>query len=116
MNIIEAKGDYVAVHAVSDENACVEWHGFNFKPWHVGVLACTRHGLTLVGVVSNVDNARYTWWCNDHGEFYAECYSIDSYTAPDCGASVYPGSYHDFLTCVDAAVEFLAAQDEVDYE
>ena len=108
MNVIKSCGGYFAVHVVCDENACVRWHNFNFKPWHVGVFAKTRHGLTLVGVVSAGIDGEYTWWANCHGEFYAEIYSVDGNSGPDdCDVLTYHGSYHDFLTCVDAAAEFL---------
>ena len=112
MKVIEARGAYFAVHVGNDENVCVRWHDFNFKPWHVGVFAMTRHGLTLVGVVSgvnrNFNRIDYTWWANYHGEFYAENYSRDSYNAPDDDTLPYHGSYHDFVGCVEAAVAFLA--------
>ena len=112
MEIIGANGNYIAISVVHDD-ACVRWHGFNFKPWHVGVFARTRHGLTLIGVVSADAGGEFTWWANYRGEFYAENYSIDSYSAPDdYDVLNYQGSYRDFLTCVDAAVEFLAAQSD----
>lgn len=117
MNVIKAYGGYFATHVVCAENVCVKWHGFDFKPWHVGVFARTRHGLTLVGVVSgvnrNFNRNDYTWWANYHGEFYAENYSIDSYSAPDdYDVLTYPGSYCDFLDCIEAAVAFLAVGGE----
>ena len=110
MDIIRSKGGYFAVHVGND--ACVRWHGFDFKPWHVGVFAKTRHGLTLIGVVSGSDGDSYTWWANYHGEFYAEEYSGDSYSAPDdCNILDYPGSYRDFLDCIKKAVEFLGGDE-----
>lgn len=107
-------GGYFAVHVVTDENACVRWHGFNFKTWHVGIFAQTRHGLTLVGVVSAGSSPdTFTWWANCHGEFYAENYSIDGYSGPDDGdVLTYTGSYHDFLDCVEHAVAFLAEDED----
>lgn len=63
MNTIFEKGGYFAVHVGNNENA-VRWHDFDFKAWHVGVFAKTRHGLTLIGVVSGVDGDTYTWWAN----------------------------------------------------
>lgn len=100
------------MHVACAENACVMWHGFNFRPWHVGIFAKTRHGLTLVGIVSNVDSETFTWWANCHDKFYAEIYSRDSYSAPDTDVLTYPGSYRDFLGCVDAAVAFLTEDDD----
>ena len=109
MKVIEAKGGYVAMHVACAENACIRWHGFDFKPWHVGVFAKTRHGLTLVGVVSAGVGGEFTWWANCHGEFYAEIYSVDSYSAPDdYDVLTYHGSYCDFLDCIEASVAFLA--------
>lgn len=111
--VIAACGGYFAVHVACAENACVRWHDFNFKPWHVGIFAMTRHGLTLVGVVSAGSSPdTFTWWANCHGEFYAEIYSIDGYSAPDTDALKYHGSYRDFLSCVDAAAAFLTEDDD----
>ena len=108
MKVIEACDGYFAVHVGNDENTCIRWHGFNFKPWHVGVFAKTRHGLTLVGVVSNVGSETLTWWANRHGKFYAEIFSREGYSGPDdYDVLTYPGSYRDFLGCVDAAAAFL---------
>lgn len=112
MEIVESCGSYAAMHVVCAENARVRWHGFNFRPWHVGIFATTRHGLTLVGVVSNVGRYDYTWWSNCNGGFYAEIYSVDSYSAPDTDVLQYSGSYRDFLDCVEAAVEFLTEDED----
>lgn len=113
MNIIETCGGYAAIHVACAENACARWHDFNFKPWHVGIFAKTRHGLTLVGVVSGggVDGD-YTWWANHHGEFYAEIYSLSGYSAPDNDVLSYQGSRDDFLDCVEAAAAFLAEDED----
>ena len=118
MKVIEAKGGFFAVHVGNDENACTRWHGFNFRPWHVGVFAMTRHGITLVGVVSGVDgvDGAYTWWANYRGEFYPAQYRIDSYSAPDDSTLSYQGSYKDFLGCIEASIDFLGSLSAVDYE
>ena len=108
MDIIRSKGGYFAVHVGND--ACVRWHGFSFKPWHVGVFAKTRHGVTLVGVVSGVKGDSYTWWANYHVTFYPENYARYGHNAPaDCATLDYQGSYKDFIGCVEAAIEFLGA-------
>ena len=108
MDIIAACGGYFAVHVGNDENTCARWHGFNFRPWHIGIFAMTRHGVTLVGVVSAGSSETFTWWANCHGKFYAEIYSVNSYSGPDdCDVLKYRGSYGDFLDCVDAAAAFL---------
>ena len=116
MNVIADCGGYVAVHVACAKNACVRWHDFNFKPWHVGIFAKTRHGLTLVGVVSADDGETFTWWANYHSEFDAEICSLASYSAPeDTAALPYHGSYHDFLDCVETAAAFLAEDGDGDY-
>lgn len=115
MEIIESCGGYFAMHVACAENACIRWHGFDFKPWHVGIFAKTRHGLTLVGVVSADAGGEFTWWANCHGEFYAEIYSRDGYSGPDDGDVLqYHGSYGDFLDCIEAAVAFLDEDEDED--
>ena len=114
MNVIESCGGYVAVHVACVKNACVRWHDFNFKPWHVGIFAKTRHGLTLVGVVSAGDGETFTWWASCRDGFEAEICSLARYSAPDTDALRYRDSCHDFLDCVDAAAAFLAEDEDED--
>ena len=115
MNVIEARGGYVAVHVACAKNACVRWHDFNFRPWHVGIFAKTRHGLTLVGVVCPATGESFTWWANCRDEFEAEICGTSLYSAPeDTAALRYQGSYCDFLDCVDAAAAFLAEDEDED--
>ena len=115
MEVIETCGGYSAVHVACAENACARWHGFNFKPWHVGIFAKTRHGLTLVGVVSAGDGETFTWWANCCGEFDAEICSLARYNSPDDGGVLpYRDSCHDFLDCVKTAAAFLAEDEDED--
>ena len=115
MNIVEARGKYFAVHVACAKNACVRWHGFDFKPWHVGIFAKTRHGLTLVGVMSPGSSPdTFTWWADCHGEFEAEICSLARYSAPDTADALrYCGSYRDFLDCVKTAAAFLAEDEDL---
>lgn len=117
MEIIQAWGGYFAVHVACVKNACIRWHGFNFRPWHVGIFAKTRHGLTLVGVVSaGSTDGEFTWWANCRGEFEAEICSLARYSAPeDTAALPYHGSYRDFMGCVETAAAFLAEDEDEDY-
>ena len=115
MNVIESCGGYVAVHVACAKNACVRWHDFNFKPWHVGIFAKTRHGLTLVGVVSAGDGENFTWWANCRDGFEAEICSLARYSAPETDVLRYYGSCCDFLDCVEAAAAFLAEDGDEDY-
>ena len=114
MKVIESCGGYVAVHVACAKNACVRWHDFNFKPWHVGIFAKTRHGLTLVGVVSPGSSPdTFTWWANCRGEFEAEICGTSLYSAPDDGGVLpYRDSCHDFLGCVETAAAFLAEDED----
>lgn len=115
MELIESRGGYFAAHVVCDKNSCVRWHDFNFKPWHVGIFAKTRHGLTLVGVVSAGDGETFMWWANYHDEFVAEICSLSRYSAPDdYDVLPYHGSYRDFMGCVEAAAAFLAEDEDDD--
>ena len=115
MNVIEARGGYVAMYVACAKNACVRWHGFDFKPWHVGIFAKTRHGLTLVGVVSPGSSPdTFTWWANCRDGFEAEICSLARYSAPDTDALRYRDSYHDFLGCVETAAAFLAEDEDED--
>ena len=115
MEIVAAHGGYVAMYVACAKNACVRWHDFNFKPWHVGIFAKTRHGLTLVGVVSAGAGGEFTWWANCRGEFEAEICSLARYSAPDDGGVLpYRDSCHDFLDCVETAAAFLAEDEDED--
>ena len=116
MELIDSCGGYVAMHVACAKNVCVRWHGFNFRPWHVGIFAMTRHGLTLVGVVSAGSSPdTFTWWANCNGEFAAEICGLARYSAPeDTAALPYHGSYRDFLDCVNAAVAFLDEDEDED--
>ena len=117
MELIEYCGGYVAMHVACAKNACARWHGFNFKPWHVGIFAKTRHGLTLIGVVSAGSSPdTFMWWANCRGEFEAEICGTSLYSAPeDTAALPYHGSYRDFMGCVAAAAAFLAEDEDEDY-
>lgn len=116
MEIVAARGGYVAMYVACAKNVCVRWHEFNFRPWHVGIFAKTRHGLTLVGVVSaGSTDGEFTWWANCRGEFEAEICSLARYNAPETDVLRYYGSCRDFLDCVDAAATFLAENEDEDY-
>jgi len=117
MKLIESWGGYVAVHVACAKNVCVRWHGFNFRPWHVGIFAKARHGLTLVGVVSPGSSPdTFTWWANCRDGFEAEICGTSLYSAPeDTAALPYRDSYHDFIGCVETAAAFLAEDEDEDY-
>ena len=103
--------NFLAFRIVSSQKTSVRWHGFNLKPWHVGVMAkrslLSHRDLKFVGVVTSVSIETFTFFRNVHGKFQGENYLKDGFIVPKNGISTSFRIEKEFLDCIEIAVSSL---------